>query len=146
MALFPKFSFDLTWPFYLVTWLPPFLFPARWRCSRNSPLTSCDPSTWSRDFPLFSSPLDGAVPEILLWPHVTLLPGHVTPPFSPARGRCSRSYKRWQRPLHGQLSSAYVCEYIRPIEINLWNLRSPCHYNLSHIKSKTHNSIAMFFS
>jgi hypothetical protein len=98
-----------------------------------------------------------------LWPHVTLLPGHVTPLFpfplrppevaknhfsqnssltshdpstwsrdslffSPARGRCSRSYKRWRRPLRGQLLSAYVCEYIRPIEINLWNLRSPCHY------------------
>jgi hypothetical protein len=49
-------------------------------------------------------------------------------PFAPARGRYSRSYKRWRRPLRRQLLSAYVCEYIRPIEINLWNRRSPCHY------------------
>jgi hypothetical protein len=52
-----RWSFDLTWPFYLVTWPPLFLFP-----------------------------LDGAVPKILLWPHVTFLPGHVTSPFPPLEG------------------------------------------------------------
>jgi hypothetical protein len=52
-----------------------------------------------------------------------LLPA--APQNSPARGRCLRSYKRWWRPLHRQLSSLYVCEYIWPIEIKPLNyLRS----------------------
>jgi hypothetical protein len=45
-----------------------------------------------------------------------------TPPLG---GAVSDPIKRWWRPLRRQLSSSYVCEYIRPIEIKPLNyLRS----------------------
>jgi hypothetical protein len=59
--------------------------------------------------------------DLFTWPvhFLKLLPAALQ--NSPARGRCSRSYKRWWRPLRRQLSSSYVCEYIRPIEIKPLN-------------------------
>jgi hypothetical protein len=43
-------------------------------------------------------------------------------PPPPLGGAALGPYKRWRQPPARQLSSSQVCEYIWPIEINLWNI------------------------
>jgi hypothetical protein len=80
--------------------------------------------TWPIHLPLIRLKLPRNF-EIILWNFEIILQSFtetlVTWPIqlgnSPARGRCTQPYKRWQRPPPRQLLSSYVCEYIWPIEI-----------------------------